>query len=191
MADVVTNVTDDAATNSESAVVTSMYGKHDPAGGPTAAASKRSEAFPLETFFPYRLSALAEEVSHALAAIYRDRFDLTRPEWRVLATLACEDGLTAGEVGRRATLDKMDVSRAVRLLERKRDIERKTSASDKRTRLLCLTEQGRRLYARIAPLALARQDEVLSVLSREERDGLLGMIDRIERNVRRMAAAGE
>lgn len=168
-----------------------MHGNHDPRGSVASAAQKDFEAFSLETFFPYRLSALAEEVSHALASIYRDRFDLTRPEWRVLATLACEDGLTAGEVGRRATLDKMDVSRAVRLLERKRDIERKASNSDKRTRLLCLTEQGRRLYSRIAPLAVVRQDEVLAVLTREERDALLEMMNRIEQNVRRMTEAGE
>ena len=155
------------------------------------AAAETVEAFDIEAFFPYRLSTLAEEVSHALSAIYRDRFDLTRPEWRVLAILARDDALTMAEIGRRATLDKLELARAVRLLERKRDLTRKISPLDKRTRLLCLTEQGRRLYTRIAPLALQREGELFSVLSPGEREAMFGMIDRVSRHVRQLAEAGE
>ncbi len=155
------------------------------------AAAETVEAFDIEAFLPYRLSTLAEEVSHALSAIYRDRFDLTRPEWRVLAILAWNDGLSAAETGRRASLDKLDLGRAVRLLERKRDLTRKISPNDKRTRLLCLTEQGRRLYSRIAPLALRRESELFSVLSTAEREVMLGMIDRVSTHIRRLADTGE
>ena len=42
----------------------------------------------LDRFMPYRLAALAETVSEALGDIYRERFDLSRQQWRVLATLA-------------------------------------------------------------------------------------------------------
>ena len=42
----------------------------------------------LERFLPYRLSVLSNIVSGAIAAAYRKPFDLTIPEWRVLAVLA-------------------------------------------------------------------------------------------------------
>lgn len=155
-----------------------------------AATAQPAAAFDIDAFFPYRLSALAEEVSQALSAIYRDRFDLTRPQWRVLAVLAREDALSPAEIARRAALDKMDFGRAVRLLERKRDLVRGISLKDKRTRLLSLTEQGRRLYSRIAPLALQRENELLSVLSPCERASLMGMIDRVSRHIRQIGEAG-
>lgn len=135
----------------------------------------------LDRFLPYRLSTLAESVSHALAAIYRDRFDLTRPEWRILATLALESGLSANEIGRRVSLDKMQVSRAVQALEKKGDVARRADPRDNRSRRLELTPQGRRLYARIAPLALERETVLLSVLSRVEQDALIDMMNRIGR----------
>jgi DNA-binding MarR family transcriptional regulator len=157
----------------------------------TAAPAHTGETFDLAQFFPYRLSTLAEEVSLALAAIYRDRFDLTRAEWRILATLAHQADLTAVEVGRRTALDKMEVSRAVRMLERKGDVMRKAAADDKRTRILALSAQGRRLYERIAPLALQREVALLSVLSAEERTLLLSIFDRVSRRADALIENGD
>lgn len=42
----------------------------------------------LQQFMPYRLAVVAEAVSRAIADVYRERFGLTRDEWRVLAALA-------------------------------------------------------------------------------------------------------
>jgi hypothetical protein len=41
----------------------------------------------LESFLPYRLMRLSEAVSREFAKAYHDRYGLTRPEWRVFATL--------------------------------------------------------------------------------------------------------
>lgn len=60
----------------------------------------------LDTFLPYRLSVLANTVSSAFARLYADRFDLTIPEWRVMAVLGSQAPLSAGEVAARTAMDK-------------------------------------------------------------------------------------
>ena len=58
----------------------------------------RREKLHLEGFLPYRLSVLSNTVSSAIAAAYFANFGLTIPEWRVMAVLAANPGLSAAEV---------------------------------------------------------------------------------------------
>ena len=61
----------------------------------------------------YIISKEAEARLHrSLAAVYADRFDLTRDEWRVLAQLADGEPMKSTELGLRTSLPKMqEVSR--------------------------------------------------------------------------------
>ena len=70
----------------------------------------------LEKFLPYRLSVLSNTVSSAIAAAYFMNFGLSIPEWRVMAVLAANPGLSAAEVTARTAMDKVAVSRAVKSL---------------------------------------------------------------------------
>ena len=67
----------------------------------------------LENFLPYRLSVLSNTVSGAIAAAYFAHFGLSIPEWRVMAVLAANPGLSAAEVTARTAMDKVAVSRAL------------------------------------------------------------------------------
>ena len=53
----------------------------------------------LEDFLPYRLNRLAEAVSRDFSRIYRERYGLTRPEWRTLAALGQYGTMTAKQIG--------------------------------------------------------------------------------------------
>ena len=55
----------------------------------------------LERFLPYRLSVLANTMSTAIAGAYAERFQLSIPEWRVLAVLARNPDLSAAQVAQR------------------------------------------------------------------------------------------
>ncbi len=76
----------------------------------------------LEDFLPYRLSILSNRVSRAIAARYAKAFDLTIPEWRVIAVLGRRPGLTAKEIAEATEMDKVAVSRAVARLTAKRRV---------------------------------------------------------------------
>ena len=59
----------------------------------------------LERFLPYRLSVVTNRISGALSRHYAERFDISIPEWRVVANLGRHPGLTANDVVERAAMD--------------------------------------------------------------------------------------
>ena len=52
----------------------------------------------LEHFFPYRLSILTNIISSALSDTYKEKFQLSITEWRILAVLGEYPGVSADEV---------------------------------------------------------------------------------------------
>ena len=138
----------------------------------------------LELFLPYRLSVLSNIVSSRIAKFYEERFQLTIPEWRVMAVLGRFPGLTAAEVTERTAMDKVQVSRAVGRLQKTRRIEQRAVEGDRRARHLFLTEAGHRVYVEIVPLARDYEHKVTATLSAAERGQLDRLLDKL------LAAAG-
>lgn len=143
----------------------------------------------LAGFLPYRLSVLQLAVSRSLAQIYGRRFALSRHEWRVLAVLAQESPLTAVEVAERTSMDKVQVSRAVAKLIAAGRVSRETDPKDRRRAPLSPTPAGRAVYRRIVPLVQARERDLTSGLSADERRALDAMIDKLHR--RALALLGD
>ncbi len=144
----------------------------------------------LQSFLPYRLAVVAEEVSRALAAIYADRFDLTRDEWRVLAWLAAEPGMTATALGARANLDKMQVSRAIARMEADGLLERAPDPDDRRSLKVHLRPAGRALFRKVEPMALAREAFLLEVLAPHERAALESALTKLHERARQLQRQG-
>lgn len=138
-------------------------------------AAARINRLELDRFLPYRLSVLANTVSSGIARIYAKRFQMTIPEWRVMAVLGCYGPQSANEVCQHTAMDKVRVSRAVASLTRARRLRRATDAGDRRRSVLTLTAKGQAVHDRIVPLARAAEAELMSSLSAPERQ----MIDRL------------
>jgi DNA-binding MarR family transcriptional regulator len=151
----------------------------------TAMRSGRTEPLVvLERFLPYRLNVLAALTSNALAGIYAERFGLTIPGWRILATL--------GQYGViHAVMHKSTVSRAVGALQERDFIARRPNSDDRREELLELTRNGSAVYEAVVPEALAFEARLLSVLAPAEREALSGLIDRLEAQARALAGGQE
>jgi len=144
----------------------------------------------LEQFLPYRLAVVAEAVSRSLAAVYAERFDLTRDEWRVLAQLAEVEQIKTTQLAARTTLDKMQVSRAVTRLERDGLIERRTDEADRRNLVLRILPAGRALHRKIVPMAQARERFLLEALSADEQAALDRALDKLLAQARQLQAQG-
>jgi len=134
----------------------------------------------LENFLPYRLNRLAEAVSRDFQTIYRTRYGLTRPEWRLLASLGQNGTMTATEVGRDSAMHKTKVSRAVSALEERRWLKRDTDPDDRRVERLALTPVGAKAYAEIVPLARRFEADLLRTLAPADREALLAGLDALE-----------
>ena len=144
-----------------------------------AAKSTAAERLILERFLPYRLSILTNRVSRAIAARYAKTFDLTIPEWRIIAVLGRRPGLTAKEVAEATEMDKVAVSRAVAKLVAAKRVSADVHDDDGRAQSLTLTTQGESLHARIAPIALESERKLLSALNNSERAQFDVLIDRL------------
>jgi DNA-binding MarR family transcriptional regulator len=138
----------------------------------------------LERFLPYRLSVLSNLVSGRIAAHYSQRFDLGIPEWRVLAVLAQEPGLSAAEVAERTAMDKVAVSRAVATLRRTGRLERTTDARDRRRSRLRLSAAGAEVYRQVVPVARRLELDLLDALAPEDRAALDRILRALQSKVR-------
>jgi DNA-binding MarR family transcriptional regulator len=145
----------------------------------------------LERFLPYRLNVVASLTSQALAQIYAERFGLTIPGWRVTATLGQYGVRTARDIAAHAVMHKSTVSRAVSQLERRGLVLRMPNRDDRREELLELTEAGRGIYHAVAPEALAFEDRLTTVLTPAEQAHLMALIDKLDRQARRLAPLPE
>lgn len=167
-------------------------GARQRAGRETAAPSKAmasgqsgepgpDSALELDNFLPYRLSVLNNMVSRALAEQYQARFGLSIPEWRVMANLGRAAPMSANEVAERTSMDKVKVSRAISRMQTAGLLKRETDPRDHRVSSLRLSAKGKKIYDKIAPMALAWEQEFLSVLSEREIaafDKILGKLDK-------------
>ena len=137
-------------------------------------------ALQLSRFVPFHLHRLSAEVSEHLAAIYRERFGLDVPEWRVIATLGPEKGCTAQYIASSTRMHKTRVSRAIAHLEKRGWVTRLPRATDRREMALRLTKAGQRLYAELVPLALERERDLLACMSKEQLRAFVMGLDRLE-----------
>lgn len=142
-----------------------------------------SDRFRLETFLPFRLNVLAQEVSERLSEIYAKRFNLDIPQWRILANLASRGEMTAQEVAVATFSHKSTISRAVAELETRKLIARTTSSKDKRAFALALTLKGRKLFEQLLPLVLEFEQNLLNRLAASEQKKLYEGIAALEREI--------
>jgi DNA-binding MarR family transcriptional regulator len=138
-------------------------------------------AFDLNEFLPYCLNRAAEEVSLGFQEVYRKRYGMTRPEWRVLAHLGQFGPMTASEISVRSRIHKTKVSRAVYALEKRRWLVRRPDDVDRRVGHLELTRKGTAKFREIGEAAAGYDRDLRSRLNREEETVLMAALARLSK----------
>lgn len=141
----------------------------------------------LDRFLPYVLNNLAERVSAGLSGIYSDEFQLSVPEWRVLANLAEHGTLNARQIVQFTTMEKSKVSRAVAGLGQRGLLSQQRARGDSRAKDLALTAAGKALYRKIVPRVLAWERDLLQEMSPAEYRDLMYFLDKLGARVKSMA----
>lgn len=135
-------------------------------------------------FFQICTSASAEAVTEA---------DLTPLEFAVMAYVNSIDGepdLDQSALAARVGVDRNSTSLLVGSLESKGLLERRVNGADRRARLVRLTPRGEKLFAKLHPKAIERQEQVLDVLDPAERNLLLDLLVRVIEANRELARPG-
>ncbi len=135
----------------------------------------------LREFLPYRLSVLSNTVSRKIADMYDREFGLSIWQWRVMAVLGENAGITATEIGQVTAMDKVAVSRAVSGLIDSGHVSRKSSPDDGRRSILSLTAKGKGVYDKIVPIALGAERALVETLSTTEREQLARLMEKLAR----------
>lgn len=129
----------------------------------------------LEHFLPYRLSVLANRISHGFGRLYEEKFDLKLPEWRVMAVLGRRPGITAREVAEVTAMDKVAISRAVARMMQMGRVTAEADSSDGRRQRLSLSEAGLVIYREIIPMAKRIEADLVTGID----DGDLAVLDKL------------
>lgn len=137
----------------------------------------------LSQFFPYQLSRLEQHISQTIAQHYIKGFNLSRMEWRVMATVAMFNSTTAKHICEFTGMEKMQVSRAIKRMQQIDLVEHKMNSQDRRSSQISLTHTGLELYQKILPLVKKEEQHILSMLTKSEQNQLRHIIDKLENSL--------
>jgi DNA-binding MarR family transcriptional regulator len=137
----------------------------------------------LDDFLPYLLSVTSNAVSGRIAEVYRSRFGLKIPEWRVMAVLGDSGSKTQRELTAATLMDKVAVNRACKVLGQRGLVAREPNARDGRSHHLELTAEGKAMHGRIMPLALEMERQLFESFAPAERAAFRALLDRVRDQV--------
>ncbi len=140
-------------------------------------------AFRLEDHLFFYFSQILSRRTRALNLSLRAH-GLDYPRWRVLAVLNEHSGASMGRLADLTSVDRTTLTYTLNLMEREKLVVRRARESDRRNLEIGMTPAGRRLFARILPLALAETEKALAGFAPSEIEALRGALRRIADNLR-------
>ena len=135
---------------------------------------------------------------HEVARLFRRRFEedaklhgFTLPQWRALAEIFQNEGISQVALAAILDVDQMTVSGIVSRLEKRGLIERYPSPNDSRAKLARLTPEGRELITRAKNVGRVVHEKALDGLSEAERIELKAGLALVRDNLHAMTIQKE
>jgi DNA-binding MarR family transcriptional regulator len=153
----------------------------DTGKGPWSELDAEGTTLVVHDFLTKRLSTLMSTLRREVTLPYARAAALSIVEWRLLSLTAHVGSLPFGELVAQSTSDKAQVSRTVRLLEKRGLVEMRPESESSRKKLVCaVTEKGLDVYGRVIREARRAQARTLLILNREERELLFRVIEKLQ-----------
>jgi DNA-binding MarR family transcriptional regulator len=152
-----------------------------------------------EDFLTFRITRVSNALRTGLTKRYLEEFDLSLPEWRLLALVARFSPMRFSELTSRSGMDKGQVSRTLREMA-KNGLTKMKSIRPAGSRsaealaapvMVSITPKGKALYQSVLPVARRRQAEMLATLTESERIMLYSILDKLFLTVGSAALAQE
>jgi DNA-binding MarR family transcriptional regulator len=153
----------------------------------------------VEDFLTFRLTRLSNSLRTNLTKPYLESFELSLPEWRLLALVARFAPMRFSEVTHRSGMDKGQVSRTLRVMAT-RGLTKTKAIKDRGSRstealaapvMVSITPKGTSLYKAVLPVARKRQADMLLTLNQSERVTLYSIIDKLAATIGNSEDAGD
>jgi DNA-binding MarR family transcriptional regulator len=154
---------------------------------PWLSLSRNGTGLNVEDFLTFRLTRLSNALRTNLTKPYLEEFNVSVPEWRLLAMITRFSPLRFSELTSRSSMDKGQVSRTLRqmtkrgLIKMKALRQRGTQATEALAApvVVSITATGKALYKSVLPVARRHQAEILMTLNESERVSLYDTLDRL------------
>jgi DNA-binding MarR family transcriptional regulator len=157
------------------------------ASNPWLSLSRNGAGLHIEDFLTFRLTRLSNALRNNMTKPYLEEFELSLPEWRLLALVARFSPLRFSELTGRSSMDKGQVSRTLRVMT-KRGLTKTKIIAQRGSRSaealaapvsVSITAKGKALYQAVLPVAQRHQSQVLQTLNDSERVGLYKSLDKL------------
>lgn len=164
---------------------------------PWLSLSRAGASLNVEDFLTFRITRLSNALRTNLTKRYLEEFNLSLPEWRLLALIARFAPLRFSEVTSRSSMDKGQVSRTLRVMEKRGLTKLKVIRGNRAVEALAapvmvsITAKGKALYRAVLPVARRRQAELLLTLNEKERVALFTTLEKLFTTIGNAALADE
>ena len=127
----------------------------------------------------YRLLRLSNTLGLYSNRRYRNQFDVTLPEWRVMSIIALHETTSARDISRELATDKAWVGLTLQKLEKRSFVRLASDREDARRTLASLTRHGRDVHDAIMANARRRQRRLLGALGNDA-DTVIAALARLQ-----------
>lgn len=140
----------------------------------------------LDRYVPALMTFIVNKISVSASKVYKEKFDVTVTEWRIISMLAVEPDINSQRIIECIGFDKAAVSRNVKGLVEKNLVSIDTDENDMRSHRLNLTQAGTRLHDQIIKIALKREKTLLDTLEQDEVEMLIRLLHKISGNIKHL-----
>lgn len=141
----------------------------------------------IEDFITFRITRLSNALRTNVTKRYLEEFDLSIPEWRLLALVTRLSPVRFADLTHRSSMDKGQVSRTLQVMT-KRGLTKMKVIKQRGSRaaaalaapvVVSVAPKGKALYKLVLPVARRRQADIIRRLSEADRVAFYGMLDQI------------
>ncbi|MDT8402103.1 MAG: MarR family transcriptional regulator [Bacteroidales bacterium] len=138
--------------------------------------------------FEKSLGRISQQVSKSLGIRLENKFRsagirMNGAQWSILSMLYQSDCVTQQCVGTTLGMDKVTLTRAVNMLEKRGYLTRSQLKDDRRIKEISLSDEGKVIYNTLAPLAEATLNEAFAGIEKEKVEALLETLEKIHSNL--------
>ena len=137
----------------------------------------------LNRYVPALLAFIDNKLSAHAAKLYKDQFNTTLTEFRILTMLAVEPNINAHRIIELIGLDKAGVSRTIKQLHEKALLIVTPDPQDLRSNTLQLTASGQALYDEVLIAAQEREQKLLAEFNHMEIENLIYLLNKLHTGV--------
>lgn len=111
------------------------------------------------------------------------KYNITTEQWSVLLSLTEEDGVNQKQLAKKVDKDQATLVRILDILERKKLVIRKKSTEDRRSFLIYVTSEGKKLKQEVYPFIEHLFTNITNEISKDQLDLFIDTLNKFEKNI--------